>query len=212
MEMTMKLVRKDFMHLGYSLKSLLIGWLVLCTFLPLINLGVALAMPALGAYLSFYSLMSYEEKNKGNLLTSALPVSRKSMCQAQYIETFIYIIGGMICSTIGLRLKGLVDMVDLSLAISVGFMFGIALTYTAIILPCVFHFGTAKSRYILAATYGGAFGLATSLNMAGDSGLLQGIKNIGSGISGILLIGMAVLLWGISYFISLKIFANKDFK
>lgn len=72
MRMTMKLVKKDFMHLGYSLKSLILSWLVLCTLLPLVNLGVALAMPALGAYLAFYSMMSYEEKNKGSLLTSAL--------------------------------------------------------------------------------------------------------------------------------------------
>nr|WP_302596920.1 ABC-2 transporter permease [uncultured Cellulosilyticum sp.] len=212
MRMTMKLVKKDFMHLGYSLKSLILSWLVLCTLLPLVNLGVALAMPALGAYLAFYSMMSYEEKNKGSLLTSALPVTREAMCNAQYVEIFIYIIAGIICSSIGLGIKRLIDNVDLSVLASISVMFSFGIIYVSIILPCVFYFGTAKSRYILMITYGVTFGGATAFNMAEKSNLTLYLQRIGSGINGSIILLIALLIGVISYFISLKIFQNKDFK
>lgn len=212
MEMTMQLVKKDFIHLTHSLRSLLMSWSVICIFLPLVNLGIALAMPALGAYLIFFSMMSYEEKNKGNLLTSTLPVRRESMCMAQYIETFIYIVVGIIFSHIGLGLKGLVDPVKLSLLVSVSWMFSIGLIYVSIILPCVFYFGTIKTKTVLVITYGAVFGGLTALNIGANQKAVLTLQNMSSGVSGFMMLAIAILIWITSYFISLRIFKNKDFK
>lgn len=212
MEMTMKLVKKDFIHLGCSLKNLLVMWVVLCTCLPVANLGFAIVMPALGAYITLNSMRSYEERNKGDFLTGALPVTRTQMCQAQYIEVLLYIIGGMILSTIGLGIKMLESDVQIAIWPAMSLMGIIGLIYTGIILPIILYFGVAKAKYVLMITYIIVFVGAFNMNAVAPEILNGVIEKVNGSIIGTISFLIAIIIWAVSYSISLVIFQNKDFK
>ncbi len=212
MEMTMKLVKKDILHLGYSLKSIWMMWVTLCTCLPLANFGFAVVMPALGAYITFNSMRAYEERNKGDLLTGALPVTRVAICSAYYIEVLLYIIGGSILSAISLGLRILMNDMQMAIAPFIGIMIIVGLVYTSVIVPVLFYFGTAKARYVLLLTYIIVFMGASNAAKMDTHYVSSIIEKLNSGIGGILIFLIAIVMWIISYFISLNIFKNKDYK
>lgn len=210
MEMALKLVQKDFKHLTYSLKGVLISWCCICICLPLANLGTALVMPALGAYLIYYSMMSYEERNKGQNLIGALPINRSTICFGKYLEVFLYIIGGIICSQIGLKLKSFMDPVELSVVESSTLMLSVGLIYMGVILPISVRFGV-RARYILIITYGGMIGAVTALDLSENIKIMKWLQSIASGMNGVSILFIGISLWIISYFISLRFFKHKNF-
>lgn len=212
MGMTMKLVKKDFIHLGCSLKNLLVMWVILCTCLPVANLGFAIVMPALGAYITFNSMRSYEERNKGDFLTGALPVTRTEMCRAQYIEMLLYIIGGIILSTVGLGIRTLAYKGQIAMWPTISMMGIVALMYTSIILPIILYFGVAKAKYVLMIAYMIIFIGAFNVNTIAPEVFNEMIEKTSSGVKGMMIFLGAIIMWVISYCISLGVFQNKDFK
>ena len=74
---TFLLIKKNWIYLITSIKSALVSSILFCLFMPMWSIGFGVVMPALIGYILTYSIMAYEERSKVELMTAAMPVSRK---------------------------------------------------------------------------------------------------------------------------------------
>lgn len=212
-----KLVRKDFLYLFKSLRSTLYMSIIFAFFIPMINIGFGLVMPALVCYIGFYNVLAFEERSKMNLINVALPVKRQEICLAKYIQVIIFIVAGSILSILGIFLRQAINVNDIivrtnDLLTLVPMMVAIALIYSSLILPCVFRFGTIKARYVLMAFYILIFIVANSLNNEMWMEVVARISSIGTGgLAGIIMMLVSMLVCVLSYTVSLKIWNKRDF-
>ena len=213
--MVMQLVKKDFIYLTTSLKSTCVMLLIFAFCMPLANVGIGCVMPALVCYIGFYNLLAYEERNKMNLLNLSLPVQRRDICLAKYIQVVIFMIIGSMLSIMGILMMQTMSTDSMFWADKIGTlflaMFSIALVYSAIMLPCMFYFGTIKSRYVSLITYIIIFVAASHIDVKMIEHIVQIIKGIGNGGANIIGILVAMLLFVISYTISVRIWEAKEF-
>lgn len=217
MGMSMQLVKKDMVYLITSLKSVIIMGIVLALCLPFANIGFGIAMPALCTYLVVYSIMAYEERSKVMLLNISLPVTRKALCRAKYIEAFLFIIINTVLATVGTWVNYLVGEASYSgsfieliepLVVTMLVLGGI---YIGVILPLIFHFGTTKAKLILMVTYIIIFVGASNIGKIDMSSVFGNMEVLLGSFGQIILILIAVGALIISYSISLRIFEKKDF-
>ena len=213
--MIVQIVKKDFIYLITSLKPTLVMMLIFSLFMPMANMAFACVMPALVCYLGFYSLAAYEERNKSNIFNMSLPLSRKDICLSKYIENTIFIIFSSILALIGLwaaqkSAASKVQFIEVNSTQMILIMLSIGLIYSAIILPCIFYFGTIKARYVLLATYVVIFVLANNIKNAALNEIMCKAANIFNGSLIFMLIG-AIIATLISYMISNQIWARKEF-
>ena len=216
---TFLLIKKNWIYLFTSIKSALVTSIIFCLFMPMWSIGFGVVMPALIGYVLTYSIMAYEERSKVELMTAAMPVSRKEMCTSRYIESFIYLIAGCIVAEIGLWFNfmtqqhmvigEILKMVPIMLAVT----FLIGSIYNSIILPTIFYFGTIKARYYLMFSYIVVFVGANTISNIGlvDEGIVEYINRLDS-IMPILMTVIGIIIYYISYRISLNIWKKKDFK
>lgn len=213
--MVMQLVKKDFIYLTTSLKSTCVMLLIFAFLMPLANVGTGCVMPALVCYIGFYNLLAYEERNKMNLLNLSLPVQRRDICLAKYIQVVIFMIIGSMLSIMGILMTQTMSTASMFWTDKIGTlflaMFSIALVYSAIMLPCMFYFGTIKSRYVSLITYIIIFVASSNIDIKMIEHIVQIIKGIGNGGANIIATLVAMLLFVISYTISVRIWEAKEF-
>ena len=210
--MVAQLVKKDLVYLATSLKSTLIMVITFAFCLPMINVGFGCIIPALVCYIGFYNTLAYEERNKMDILNLSLPVDRKAICLAKYIEVLIFIVGGCILSSLGMLLMQRTSIILLEGGIygMIPVMLAVALVYSAIIIPCVFYFGTLKARYVLLLFYVVIFTLGNSLESTGFVNFINYIGRIGDGYVNLIGTLIALVLFILSYSISLRIWRYKE--
>ena len=219
MNETFLLVKKNWIYLTTSIKSALVSSILFCLFMPMWSIGFGVAMPALLGYILIYSIMAYEERSKVELMTAAMPISRKEMCASRYIESIIYLVGGCMIAQIGLwlnfisQLHMVIEEILKLAPIILAVTFLIGAIYNSIILPVIFYFGTIKARYYLMFSYIVIFvGANTISNMRlVDESIVVYINKL-DGIMPILMMLIGVIIYYISYRISLNIWKKKDFK
>ena len=219
MKETFLLVKRSWIYLTTSIKSALVTSILFCLFMPMMSIGFGIVMPALLGYILIYSIMAYEERSKVELMTAAMPVSRKNMCTSRYIESIIYLIGGCAMSQIGLWVNFicqqhmLVGEILKTVPIILAITFLVGAVYNSIILPIIFYFGTIKARYYLMFSYLLIFVGANTITSMGpiDQGIIVYINKLGR-IMPILMLILGIIIYYISYYISLNIWNKKDFK
>ena len=213
--MIVQIVKKDFIYLITSLKSTLVVMLIFSLFMPMANMAFACVMPALVCYLGFYSLMAYEERNKSNIFNMSLPLSRQDICLSKYIENTIFIILSSLLALIGLWIAqksaaSEIKFVEVNMLDMLISMFSTGLIYSAVMLPCIFYFGTLKARYVLMVTYIIIFILANNVKNAALNEIIYKVTNVFGGSLIFMLLG-AIIIILISYGISQQIWAKKEF-
>ncbi|MBE6022450.1 MAG: ABC-2 transporter permease [Cellulosilyticum sp.] len=214
--MVMHIVRKDFTYLFTSLKWTVFLIILFTVCLSGSNVGMGCVMPALICYMGFYNLMAYEERNKMNLLNIALPVERKDICLAKYIQVIIFIVIGSLLSAASVFLA--VKTGDTKMAFWEGKIGGFLLTgtsigliYSGFIMPWIFYFGTLKSRYVLIVSYIIFFSLGNIINLEFLIEATEFLQRMNQDILGFVGLLVAILVFVISYSISLRIWEKREF-
>lgn len=222
MNKTLLLMRKELVYLVKGLKSNLIMGGVFAILFPIVIPSMALSGIIIIPYLLIYAVLAHEEKNNGDILNITLPVERKDICAAKYVLGMLYAIvtafllsfSLLIPASQGDTLAGLFIGMGLGnmilLATSIGMM------YIAIIIPIVYKFGTIKVRYYMFILYillfAGGTALSGILEELGMGGMLGRVQSKVEDIAFILLIGLSLLIYFLSYSISVKIYKGKEFR
>ena len=214
------LIIKDLCVIKNQMKSLLLV-LALFIFLSIANKDATFVL----FLIPFYMIMilittfSYDEFNKWECYCNSLPLSRKEIVKAKYIlfnaSSLILIILGILASFI---IPNFIENTTFEsiYASIIGVAFGICLVIS-LLIPFYYKFGSQKGRIMLFLTIAILallIGAITSLDIFNNIELMNIINSLNSlslGMFTILLIIITVIIMTISYYISIKIYSNKEF-
>lgn len=207
----MSLVLKDLLNLQSYLKTII----VFVVFYSMLSFTMDEVSFVAGMLIVLFAMIpiasfTYDKQAKWDVFGQTLPVTRKQMVQSKYVIALIFIVIGLVLSFIitGIATfikESSVEVVELIAANSMVASVGIILL--AIMLPLIYKFGVEKSRIMLLAISSIpiiALLLLSKLGFTVPSNIdWQTVASI--------IPVVALLLFGISFFISNKIYARKDF-
>ena len=173
----------------------------------------------------FYMIMilittfNYDEFNKWDSYCNSLPLSRKEIVKSKYIlfnaTSLIVLILGIIASLI---IPNFIENITFEsiFASIIGVAFGICLVIS-LLIPFYYKFGSQKGRIMLflcIVILALLIGAITSLDIFNNielMNLINNLNNLSLGMFALLLIIVTVIIMTISYYISIKIYSNKEF-
>lgn len=207
------LIKKDFLLIKANLKSMIIIFVIYIMLAFQGTLDVTFIIPLIGIIL-FLSTFSYDDFNNWNSYAVTLPNGRKNVVRAKYIASIILmIILAVVAFFIGIGISYIkTNSINLDEIISslMGTMLS-SVIIISLLYPIVFKFGATNGRIILFAVVFGIVGIGTLIAQFID---MTPIINIINKLDNYLLIAIPIIyiiLLGISYLISSKIYQNKEF-
>ena len=172
----------------------------------------------------FYMIMilittfNYDEFNKWDSYCNSLPLSRKEIVKSKYIlfnaTSLIVLIVGILSSLIIPNFIENTTFESLFASI-IGVAFGICLLIS-LLIPFYYKFGTNKGRIMLflcIVILALIIGMITSLDIFNNKeimNLLNSLNNLSIGMITLLLIIVTIIIMTISYYISVRIYKNKE--
>ena len=207
------LIKKDFLLIKANLKSMIIIFVIYIMLAFQGTFDATFIIPLIGIIL-FLSTFSYDDFNNWNSYAVTLPNGRKNVVRAKYIASIILmIILAVVAFSIGIGISYIkTNSINLDEIISslMGTMLSIVII-NSLLYPIVFKFGATNGRIILFAVVFGIAGIGTLIAQFID---MAPIINIINKLDNYLLIVIPIIyiiLLGISYLISSKIYQNKEF-
>ena len=207
------LIKKDFLIIKANLKSMVITFIVYLMLAFQGTFDVTFIIPIIGIML-FISTFSYDDFNNWNSYAVTLPDGRRNVVRAKYIASIILtVVLEIIALAIGIGISYIkTNAINLNEIISS--LMGTALsniTIISLLYPIVFKFGATNGKIILFAVVFGIGGIvalvSNFIDMTSVINMINGLENY----SIIAIPIISVILLGISYLISNKIYQNKEF-
>ena len=207
------LIKKDFLLIKANLKSMVIIFIVYLILAFQGAFDVTFIVPLIGIML-FISTFSYDDFNNWNSYAVTLPNGRKNVVRAKYIASIILtVILGIGALAIGIGISYTkTNSINLDEIISslMGTMLSSVIIIT-LLYPIVFKFGATNGRIILFAVVFGIAGIGALIAQFVDTTPIINMINRLDSYSLIAIPIISVILLGISYLISNKIYQSKEF-
>ncbi len=207
------LIKKDFLLIKANLKSMVIIFIVYLILAFQGTFDVTFIVPLIGIML-FISTFSYDDFNNWNSYAVTLPDGRKNVVRAKYIASIILtVVLGAIALAIGIGISYTkTNSINLDEIISslMGTMLS-SVIIISLLYPIVFKFGATNGRIILFAVVFGIAGIGALIAQFVDMTSIINMINRLDSYSLIAIPIISVILLGISYLISNKIYRNKEF-
>lgn len=207
------LIKKDFLLLKANLKTMAIIFIVYLIMIFQGLFDVTFVVPLIGIML-FISTFSYDDFNKWNSYAITLPNGRKNVVKAKYVASIILTV---ILAILALLLSVMVEFIKtngINLKETISSLMSTALSSVIIIsflYPMVFKFGATNGRIIMFAL---VFGIAAVVGLIANFVDMSFAISLINKLDNCLYIAIpiiSVMLLGVSYLISNKIYQNKEF-
>ncbi len=213
------LIIKDLCVIKNQMKTLLLV-LALFIFLSIANKDASFVL----FLIPFYMIMilittfSYDEFNKWECYCNSLPLSRKEIVKAKYLlfnaSSLVVLVLGVLASFI---IPNFIENTTFEsiYASIIGVAFGICLVIS-LLIPFYYKFGSSKGRIMLflcIVILALLIGMITSLDIFNNKelmNLLNCLNNLSLGMFTLLLIIVTIIIMTISYYITVKIYNNKE--
>ena len=207
------LIKKDFLLIKANLKSMIIIFVIYIMLAFQGTFDVTFIIPIIGIML-FTSTFSYDDFNNWNSYAVTLPDGRRNVVRAKYIASIILtVVLGIIALAIGIGISYIkTNAINLNEIISS--LMGTALssiTIISLLYPIVFKFGSTKGRIILFTVVFGIAGIGALIAKFVDMTFIIDMVNRLDTNPLIIIPVFSIILLGISYLISNKIYQNKEF-
>ena len=207
------LIKKDFLLIKANLKSMIIIFVIYIMLAFQGTFDVTFIIPLIGIML-FISTFSYDDFNNWNSYAVTLPNGRKNVVRAKYIASIILtIILAIVSLTIGIGISYTkTNSINLDEIISslMGTMLS-SIIIISLLYPIVFKFGATNGRIILFAVVFGIAGIGALISNFIDMTPVINMINELDNYALIAIPIISIILLGISYLISNKIYKNKEF-
>lgn len=207
------LIKKDFLLIKANLRSMMIVFIVYLILAFQGTLDVTFIVPLIGIML-FISTFSYDDFNNWNSYAVTLPNGRKNVVRAKYIASIILtVILGIGALAIGIGISYTkTNSINLDEIISslMGTMLSSIIIIT-LLYPIVFKFGATNGRIILFAVVFGIAGIGAFIAQFVDMTFIINMINRLDSYALVAIPIISVILLGISYLISNKIYQSKEF-
>lgn len=207
------LIKKDFLLIKANLKSMVIIFIVYLILAFQGTFDVTFVIPLIGIML-FISTFSYDDFNNWNSYAVTLPDGRRNVVRAKYIASIILtVVLGAVALAIGIGIS-YTKTNGINLNEIISSLMGTVLSSViiiALLYPIVFKFGATNGRIILFAVVFGIVGIGALISNFVD---MTSVINMINGLDNYSLIAIpiiSIILLGISYLISNKIYQSKEF-
>lgn len=204
-------IRKDLLLVKNNFKSVLIALVIYAFFIITNEMDVSFILPFM-MFMIIISTFSYDDYNKWNTYAVALPGGRENVVKGKYIATTILVLGvsilGFILSFIVSLLRGSFDL-EYTLSLCLGYLAAI-IFMVSVLFPIIFKYGSEKGRivmFIFSFLIFAIVGIVSKFGFKVSKKFLVFFNNYGLFI----VLGIVILLFIASYFISLKIYKKKEF-
>ena len=207
------IIKKDFLLIKANLKSMIIIFVIYIMLAFQGTFDVTFIIPLIGIML-FISTFSYDDFNNWNSYAVTLPDGRRNVVRAKYIASIILtVILGAVALAISAGISYTkTNSINLDEIISslMGTMLS-SIIIISLLYPIVFKFGATNGRIILFAVVFGIAGIGALIAQFVDMTSIINMINRLDSYSLIAIPIISVILIGISYLISNKIYQNKEF-
>ena len=207
------LIKKDFLLIKANSKSMIIIFIIYLMMAFQGTFDVTFIVPLIGIML-FISTFSYDDFNNWNSYAVTLPNGRKNVVRAKYIASIILtVILGIGALAIGIGISYTkTNSINLDEIISslMGTMLSSVIIIT-LLYPIVFKFGATNGRIILFAVVFGIAGIGALIAQFVDMTFIINMINRLDSYALVAIPIISVILLGISYLISNKIYQSKEF-
>lgn len=207
------LIKKDFLLIKSNSKSMIIVFIIYLMLALQGTMDVFFIVPLIGITL-FISTFSYDEFNNWNSYVVTLPDGRKNVVRAKYMASIILtIILGIVSLTISVGINYIKSNnlnLDAIISSLIGAVFS-SIFIISLFYPIVFKFGATNARIILFAM---VFGIAAIIGVISRLVDMTSVINMINGLDNYLFVIIpiiSVIILGISYLISNKIYQHKEF-
>ena len=207
------LIKKDFLLIKANSKQMVIIFIVYLMLAFQGTFDATFIVPLIGIML-FISTFSYDDFNNWNSYAVTLPDGRKNVVKAKYIASIILtVILGVATLAIGVGIS-YIKTNGINLDETISSLMGTMLSSVIIIsllYPIIFKFGATNGRIILFAVVFGVIGIVTLIAQFVDmTSIVNAISRLDN-CSFIAIPVISVILLGISYLISNRIYQHKEF-
>lgn len=207
------LIKKDFSLMRANLKSMIIVFVVYLVLALQGTFNFAFVIPLIGVML-FISTFSYDDFNNWNSYAVTLPDGRKNVVKAKYLASiFLIIILEVICFILSIGIN-YTRTYPLNLEEIMSLLVGTILASVIIIslfYPIMFKFGSTNSRIILFSVIFILAGIGTIISNFTDMTFMENMINEIDNSPFVLVPIISIVLLSSSYFISNKIYKNREF-
>lgn len=207
------LMKKDFLLIKANIKSMIIIFIVFFIFAFQGTFDIAFIVPIIGIML-FISTFSYDDFNNWNSYAVTLPDGRKNVVRAKYVASIILAVAlGTLCLSISMAIS-YVRTNNINFDDTLSLLMGTILSSVIIIsllYPIMFKYGATNGRIIMFVMIFGIAGIGVMLEKFIDMTFLINMINELDNYMFIAVPVISIILLGISYLISSKIYINKEF-
>lgn len=207
------LMKKDFLLIKANIKSMIIIFIVFLIFAFQGTFDIAFIVPIIGIML-FISTFSYDDFNNWNSYAVTLPDGRKNVVRAKYLASIILAVAlGILCLVISMTIS-YVSANSMNFDDTISLLMGTMLSSVIIIsllYPIMFKYGATNGRIIMFVVIFGIAGIGVMLEKFIDMTFLMNMINELDNYMFIAVPVISIILLGISYLISSKIYINKEF-
>lgn len=207
------LMKKDFLLIKANIKSMIIIFIVFFLFAFQGTFDIAFIVPIIGIML-FISTFSYDDFNNWNSYAVTLPDGRKNVVRAKYVASIILAVAlGTLCLAISMAIS-YVRTNNINFDDTLSLLMGTILSSVIIIsllYPIMFKYGATNGRIIMFVMIFGIAGIGVMLEKFIDMTFLINMINELDNYMFIAVPVISIILLGISYLISSKIYINKEF-
>ena len=206
-------IKKDFLLIKANSKQMVIIFIVYLMLAFQGTFDATFIVPLIGIML-FISTFSYDDFNNWNSYAVTLPDGRRNVVRAKYIASIILTV---ILGAVALAISAGISYtktnsinVDEIMSSLMGTMLSNVIIIS-LLYPIVFKFGATNGRIILFAVVFGIAGIGALIAQFVDMTSIINMINRLDSYSLIAIPIISVILIGISYLISNKIYQNKEF-
>ena len=207
------LMKKDFLLIKANIKSMIIIFIVFFIFAFQGTFDIAFIVPIIGIML-FISTFSYDDFNNWNSYAVTLPDGRKNVVRAKYVASIILAVAlGTLCLSISMAIS-YVRTNNINFDDTLSLLMGTILSSVIIIsllYLIMFKYGATNGRIIMFVMIFGIAGIGVMLEKFIDMTFLINMINELDNYMFIAVPVISIILLGISYLISSKIYINKEF-
>lgn len=155
------------------------------------------------------TLYAYDEKEKFLALLSTLPIKKRTYVTAKYILGFLLVLLACVATGAvqGFKMVQTGNFVTMDFLLVMSVALAIGLVSPAIVLPLIFLLGTEKGRFVniivvvIAISFINLF-----MKMESDFQVIVDAQQVV-----LIIIGVAVLIYGLSWWITATIFEKKEY-
>lgn len=207
------LIKKDILLMKSNLKSMIFIFIVYLFMTFQGTLDIVYIIPLIGLML-FISTFSYDDYNNWNSYAVTFPNGRKNVVKAKYVSSIIItIILGIVAFVLSIGMEyfnnNSIDLEE-TLSALTGTLFSCVLIIS-LLYPINFKYGATTGKIIVFVLVFAIFGIGTILMNNVDINKFSYILNILDKYPIILALIVPLIMLGVSYLISNKIYKNKEF-